>query len=78
MKDCWEVIPQDRPKFRDLLEDLERMLNATTSDVSNIYFCNYLDIIYFKKMLNVTTSDVGNNTKISICIKIYNIYLNYF
>jgi len=32
MKDCWEVIPQDRPKFRDLLEDLERMLNATTSD----------------------------------------------
>ena len=35
MKDCWEVIPQDRPKFRDLLEDLERMLNATTSDVSS-------------------------------------------
>jgi len=32
MRDCWEEEPLDRPRFRLLLEDLERMLNATTSE----------------------------------------------
>ncbi len=33
MRDCWEEEPACRPRFRQLLEDLERMLNATTSEV---------------------------------------------
>ena len=34
MRDCWEETPQRRPKFRQLVEDLDRMLAESSSLVS--------------------------------------------
>ena len=37
MRDCWEEMPQRRPKFRQLVEDLDRML-AESSSVVGLQF----------------------------------------
>ena len=34
MRDCWEEFPQRRPTFRQLVEDLDRMLAESSSLVS--------------------------------------------
>ena len=34
MRDCWEELPQRRPTFRQLVEDLDRMLAESSSVVS--------------------------------------------
>ena len=39
MRDCWEA-PQKRPKFRQLVEDLDRMLAECASSVGAALGCN--------------------------------------
>ena len=36
MRDCWEEMPQRRPKFRQLVEDLDRMLADSSPAVSSL------------------------------------------
>ena len=41
MMDCWEELPQKKPKFRQLVEDLNRMLAETSSEVKrDIFTCS--------------------------------------
>lgn len=43
MRDCWEENPQGRPHFRQLVEDLDRLLATASSLVSWFYRCPYLN-----------------------------------
>lgn len=35
MRDCWHAVPSQRPTFKQLVEDLDRILTLTTNEVSN-------------------------------------------
>lgn len=34
MKDCWHAISSQRPTFKQLVEDLDRILTLSTNEVS--------------------------------------------
>lgn len=34
MRECWHAVPSQRPTFRQLVEDLDRVLSMTSTDVS--------------------------------------------
>lgn len=34
MRDCWHAVPSQRPTFKQLVEDLDRILTLTTNEVS--------------------------------------------
>jgi len=38
MRDCWEELPQKRPKFRQLVEDMDRMVAETSSEAKRNIF----------------------------------------
>lgn len=33
MRDCWHAVPSQRPTFKQLVEDLDRILTLTTNEV---------------------------------------------
>lgn len=33
MRDCWHAVPSHRPTFKQLVEDLDRILTLTTNEV---------------------------------------------
>nr|CAB3245920.1 FGFR fibroblast growth factor receptor precursor [Phallusia mammillata] len=52
MRDCWEESPQKRPKFRQLVEDLDRMLAESSSE-------DYIDL--GNPMHDVSPSDTDES-----------------
>lgn len=34
MRECWHAVPSQRPTFKQLVEDLDRILTVTSTDVS--------------------------------------------
>lgn len=38
MKDCWHAISSQRPTFKQLVEDLDRILTLSTNEVSAASF----------------------------------------
>lgn len=38
MKDCWHAISSQRPTFKQLVEDLDRILTLSTNEVSSILY----------------------------------------
>lgn len=34
MRECWHAVPSQRPTFKQLVEDLDRILIVTSTDVS--------------------------------------------
>lgn len=37
MRECWHAIPSQRPMFKQLVEDLDRVLTVTSTEVSSPY-----------------------------------------
>lgn len=37
MRDCWHAVPSQRPTFKQLVEDLDRILTLTTNEVSTLF-----------------------------------------
>uniref|UniRef100_A0A8C0II65 Fibroblast growth factor receptor n=1 Tax=Bubo bubo TaxID=30461 RepID=A0A8C0II65_BUBBB len=37
MRDCWHAVPSQRPTFKQLVEDLDRILTLTTNEVSKLF-----------------------------------------
>lgn len=39
MRECWHAVPSQRPTFKQLVEDLDRILTVTSTDVSVTQSC---------------------------------------
>lgn len=37
MRDCWHAVPSQRPTFKQLVEDLDRILTLTTNEVGKLF-----------------------------------------
>lgn len=37
MRECWHAVPSQRPTFKQLVEDLDRILTVTSTDVSVLH-----------------------------------------
>lgn len=37
MRDCWHAVPSQRPTFKQLVEDLDRILTLTTNEVCKLF-----------------------------------------
>jgi len=37
MRDCWQAVPSQRPTFKQLVEDLDRILTLTTNEVGGLF-----------------------------------------
>lgn len=37
MRDCWHAVPSQRPTFKQLVEDLDRILTLTTNEVRTLF-----------------------------------------
>lgn len=40
MRECWHAVPSQRPTFKQLVEDLDRILTVTSTDVSATWSCS--------------------------------------
>lgn len=47
MKDCWHAISSQRPTFKQLVEDLDRILTLSSNEVSHSQLLLYLVEIIF-------------------------------
>lgn len=64
MKDCWHAISSHRPTFKQLVEDLDRILTLNTNEVSassSVFSCSskFLDVF------TVVRNAAPRNSKIS-------------
>lgn len=50
MRDCWSYQPTERPRFDELVGDLDRILTITANEVISLYL-----------VFNVITSNLFNN-----------------
>jgi hypothetical protein len=49
MRECWHAVPSQRPTFKQLVEDLDRILTVTSTDVSVPQSCPLCGCLaYFK------------------------------
>lgn len=51
MKDCWHAISSQRPTFKQLVEDLDRILTISTNEVSTplfySFFLHFFSFLFF-------------------------------
>lgn len=57
MKDCWHAISSQRPTFKQLVEDLDRILTLSTNEVSaplfDSFFLHFFLSFFFGKKKNI-------------------------
>lgn len=59
MKDCWHAISSQRPTFKQLVEDLDRILTLSSNEVSHSQ-----PLLYLVKIIFLLTSTSNSCTKI--------------
>lgn len=83
MRDCWHAVPSQRPTFKQLVEDLDRILTLTTNEVSkallkywNGWTIHVVNAVKYWEWWYKTVSLCEMRWKFWFCLKAFLTHLN--